>query len=349
MLSSAMDAMERAGRSLCAGLTALLLVAALPAAAQPPEALNFGILPLGGPAESRQDWRPFLEDMARSLEMPVHGVSASTYEGIIQAIEDGRVDVAFLSGQMALSAVLEQDMEVAGQLSRIDGSSGYSAVLLVATDGEVANLAAVLNHAGRWRLARGEPHSVSGYLAPEALLFATRGIDSNLHFREVRVDNHQNTALAVANGEVDVATNNSADLERFALRFPREYERLRIVWQSPPIPHATMVISRRLPVELRARIRLFLVGYGHSPGQAGERERENLRRIHELSGFVRSDNRALLPFLEMQYQLERRRAENSRWISEAAKADRLAGIDAEYAAKRRQLEELTLPEDSRDP
>lgn len=325
---------RRASRLLTLGLLACL---ALPALAQEPGALRFGILPLGGPAESRQDWKPFLDDMAAYLEAPVHGVSASTYEGIAQAMDEGRVDIAFLSGQLALAAVLDHGMEVAVQLARIDGSSGYHAVLLVSTEGDVANLGAVLGHADRWRLARGEARSVSGYLAPETLLFAARGIDSDLHFAEVRVDNHQNNALAVANGEVDVATGNSADLERFAQRFPREYERLRVVWESPPIPHATMVVSSRLPVETRARLRLFLVGYGQSPGEAGERERANLRRIHELSGFRRADNRTLLPFLDMQYQLERRRAENGRWVSPEARTRQLERIDASYQAQRTRL------------
>ena len=55
------------------------------------------------------------------------------------------------------------------------------------------------------------------------------------------IDNHQNNALSVANNEVDVATNNTADLERFAQHFPDQYARLHILWQSTLIPHAVII------------------------------------------------------------------------------------------------------------
>ncbi|MGO4260757.1 phosphate/phosphite/phosphonate ABC transporter substrate-binding protein [Lysobacter sp. TAB13] len=304
-------------------------------AAQPTKPLQFGILPTGGPAESRDDWQALLDDLAKALNRPVESVSVSTYEGMHKAIAAGRVDVAFLSGKLALDSVLNNDMQVAVRLTRLDGSPGYRSVLIARRGGPIRDLATLLGAPGRWRYARSEPLSVSGYLVPEAQLFARRDLSSDLYFKSVTINNHQNNALAVANGEVDVASNNDADLERFAVRFPRQHAQLRVLWQSDLIPHAVLVVSRSLPAETRAAVRQFLIDYGR--GADAARERRNLLRIHELSGFEAADNRALLPFEEIEYILELQQAHSARWIDENAKRARLDRLRAEHDRIERQL------------
>lgn len=317
---------------LCAGMAATAHAAA-PVKASP---LRFGILPIGGPAESKRDWQPLLDDLAQALGRPVQGVSVSSYEGIHQAIAEGRIDAAFLSGKLALDSVLDNDMEAMVRFVRVDGSPGYTAVLVARRDGPVRNLADVLDKPGRWRYARGETLSMSGYLVPEAQLFARRGLSSDLHFRAVSVDTHQNNALAVANGEADVASNNSADLERFAAHFPQQSAQLRVLWRSGPIPHAVLVASHKLPAQTRATLRTFLTGYGRGPNAA--QQRRNLLQIHELAGFEPIDNRALLPFAEIEHTLKVRQAMSARWVDEKARQQRLQKLRDEYESVKARLE-----------
>lgn len=325
---------RRAWRWLLSGLL-LALCCSPVGAAQPPAndnpdaPLTFGILPIGGPAESLQAWGPMLEDMQKILDRPVKSISVSTYEGIAQAIAEQRVDVAFLSGELALDAVAHQGMQVVAQLTRTDGSKGYYAVLLVNRDGPIKNLADVFAKPGHWRLARGESLSVSGYLVPETQLFARRGLDSDTFFANVHIDNHENNALAVANNEADIATNNTADLERFGKHFPDQYQHLRIIWRSTLIPHAVVVVRTDLPAQLRQKIADFLTGYG-APGPNAERQRKNLLRIHDISGFAPARNAALEPFADIGYTLDRRRALTAQWVSAAAKRARLEKIQADH-------------------
>lgn len=316
-------------------LACLCLAAPAVAASSEHAALRFGILPTGGPAESRQDWQPLLDDLSKALGQPVESVSVSTYEGMHRAVADGRVDVAFLSGKLALDAVLKYGMKVSVRLTRSDGSPGYRSVLIARRNGPVRDLAAVFASPGRWRYARSETLSVSGYLVPEAQLFARRGIDSELHFKSIVVDNHQNNALAVANGEADVASNNSADLERFAKRFPRQHAQLATLWTSELIPHAVLVTSHSLSPPTREVLREFLTEYGRGADAADERR--NLKRIHELSGFDAADNEALLPFAEIEYALQLQRARSARWVDASAKQVRLQRLRADYDRVRRRL------------
>jgi len=312
-------------------LAALLAAAGAGAAPAPDERpLTFGILPIGGPSESLEAWRPMLDDMEHALHRSVRPLSVSTYEGLAQALAEDRIDLAFVSGRLALDAVARDRMRVFAQLTRGDGSRGYYSVLLVDQNSPIHSVDDIFRQPGHWRYARGEALSVSGYVVPETQLFASRGLDSDTFFASVAVDNHQNNALAVANREADVATNNTADLERFATRFPEQNARLRILWKSSLIPHAVMIMRTDLPADLRQRIAAFFTGY--AKGKNGAAELAKLKLIHDISGFAPAGNDTLVPFADIAWTLERRRALGAQWVNSAALDTRLKKLDADHEA-----------------
>jgi phosphonate transport system substrate-binding protein len=308
--------------------------------------LTFGILPIGGPSESLAAWRPMLDDMSHNLHRPVRSISVSTYEGLAAAMLKERIDVAFVSGPLALNAVLQDRMQVVAQLTRGDGSHGYYAVLLVARDSPIKSIGMLLKQPGRWRYARAEPLSMSGYLVPETQVFASRKLDSDTFFSHVNVDNHQNNALAIANGEADVASNNTADLERFAERFPDQYARLRILWKSSLIPHAVIVVRNDLPPALRAGITHFITHYAKDNDRKGAAELAKLKLIHDITGFAPAGNQTLVPFADIEYTLDRRRALAAQWINPAALQGRLQKIDADHQHLLQQLDAVPRPIDA---
>lgn len=299
--------------------------------------IHFGILPIGSAAESREQWRPLLEDLERKLGHPVTTVSVSSYAGLSGAIGDQRVDIAFLSGRLALEAVERQHMSVVAQFVRDDGVKGNTAMLIVRADGPIHTLKDMLAQPGRWRYARGETLSVTGYVAPEAELFAPKGLNSDTFFASVRVGNHQNNALAVVNNEVDVATCNNPDLDLFRHNFPEEAGQLRVIWRSTLIPSGVLVVRDGMAEPLRSQLIEFMRGYGTAPGAAGERERANLARIPDLAGFAAADNRVLRPFVDMEFRLMREQVEHGRWVNDASRSARLKQIDADYQRELKQL------------
>jgi len=303
-------------------------------------AIRFGILPIGSAAESREQWRPLLEDLEKKLGHPVTTVSVSSYAGLSGAISDQRVDMAFLSGRLAVDAVMHQQMSVVAQFVRDDGEKGNVAMLIVRANSPIRNLKDLLAQPGRWSYGRGEALSVTGYVAPEAEVFAPRGLNSDTFFTRVRVGNHQNNALAVVNSEVDVATCNNPDLDLFRRNFPNEAAQLRVIWRSSLIPAGVLVVRDGLPEPLRGQLVDFMLGYGHAPGAAGERERANLARIPDLAGFTPADNSVLQPFVDLEFKLIREQAEHGRWVNEQAKQARLKQIDADYQKAVHQLSRL---------
>lgn len=324
------------GLLLCAGQA----LAAEPAAASS-QPIRFGILPIGSAAESLGQWQPLLEDLRKRLGRPVTTVSVSSYAGLSGAIGAQRVDIAFLSGKLAVEAVTHQRMRVFAQFVRSDGAMGNVAMLVVRADSAIRNLDDLLTtRGGRWRYARGEPLSVTGYTAPEAYVFAPRGLNSDTFFSSVHVGGHQGNLLAVVNRTADVASSNNPDMDLFQRNFPREAAQLKVIWRSPLIPSGVLVMRDGLPESLRRTLTTFLLAYGKAPGDAGERERTQLARIPGLGGFAPENNRVLQPFVDMQYTLLRQQAEHGQWVSQQARQARLAEIERDY----RQASSMLLPQ-----
>ncbi|NDZ13111.1 phosphate/phosphite/phosphonate ABC transporter substrate-binding protein [Variovorax sp. WS11] len=320
-------------RFLCA--SALLAVPAAACFAQGASTdaavpLRFGVLPIGGAVESRESWTPLLGDLSRALGRPVSVLSMSSYESLDQAIRRGEVDFALLSAKLALDAVVQQRMSVVAQVKRHAGLSRHRAVLLARKTGSHHALGDLLAAPERWRLARGDSRSVSGFIVPQLELFAPHGISME-RFQSELLDTHQGTALAVANGDADVATNNTTDFERFRQQFPVEAARLQVIWESSPTPPALFVMRRDQPAALQKRLQDFLTGYGQARGPRGDAEREVLKQLHAPLGYVVEDNSALLPTATLDYRLARQHALNAKWVNPAAREARLERIERSYA------------------
>lgn len=293
--------------------------------------LRFGILPFGGAVESRDRWAPLLADMSRAIGRPVTGFSVTSYESLGQALQRDEVDIAMLTAKMALDAVLQRRMRVLAQVRRHEGDPEHRAVLLVRKDGALTRLADLLANPGLWRLARGDSRSVSGFILPQVELFLPNRIAIETAFRSELIDTHQATALAVANGDADVATNNTTDLERFREQFPIEAARLQVIWTSAPTPPAQIVLRRDSSPELHRRLQAFLSGYGRASGPRGDVERDVLKALRATLGYEAEDDSALLPAAELEYQLAWQRAMNAAWVSDAAKQARLQRIEQAHA------------------
>ncbi|RQO43164.1 phosphate/phosphite/phosphonate ABC transporter substrate-binding protein [Variovorax sp. KBW07] len=320
-----------------AAVAGLLSPASAQTAATAPEknqqairSIRFGVLPLGGTVESRALWTPLMADMSRALGIPVSSYSVPTYEELDRAIGRDEIDMAFLSAKMALDAVMQRRMKVVAQIARRAGMPEHRAVLLARKTGPFNTLEGMLAQPEKWRLARGDSRSVTGFVVPQSQLFLPNNIEMETRFRSEFVGTHQATALAVANGDADVATNNTTDFERFRQQFPVEAERLQVIWESEPPPGAPMVVRRDYPPEFQARLQNFLTSYGQGKGARADAEREVLKSLRAAYGYVAADDSALLPEARLEYQLGKQRAMAASWVNEAARTQRLQRIEKTY-------------------
>ncbi|MPS26664.1 phosphate/phosphite/phosphonate ABC transporter substrate-binding protein [Pigmentiphaga sp.] len=310
-------------------LMALGLVAAASAVHGQP--LSLGVLPVEGPLETRNDWVPLVTDLSRALGQPARLLTPTSYDAMASALQQGDIDLTMLSGQLAIDAVTRYGMTVVARGLPADADR-HRTLLIVRRGATPATLDQMLALPAKWRLARGEVRSFSGYLVPQLQLFLPRGLRMEAFFATEVQGSHQTNALAVANGEADVGLTTGSDLARFKERFPMEYARLAVLWRSDPLPAPLVVARRALPEAVRARLAAHLAALGQTrPGQ------EQLAR-HDLAGFEAAGDAALLDNASLVYRFDRQSALQGSWTDESARRARLARIEQEYASLRATLD-----------
>ena len=181
------------------------------------KALNFGIISTESQQNLKPQWTPFLQDMEKKLGVKVNAFFAPDYAGIIQGMRFNKVDIAWYGNLSAMEAVDRANGQVFAQTVAADGSPGYWSVLIVNKDSPINNLNDLLAKRKDLTFGNGDPNSTSGFLVPGYYVFAKNNISASDFKRTVNAG-HETNALAVANKQVDVATNNTENLENLRTR-----------------------------------------------------------------------------------------------------------------------------------
>lgn len=290
--------------------------------------INFGIISTESSQNLKADWQPLLDDMAKQTGFKVTAFFAPDYAGVIEAMRFNKVHVAWYGNKSAIEAVDRASGEVFAQMVNADGTDGYYSHLIVHKDSPIKSLDDVLKNGKSYSFGNGDPNSTSGFVVPSFYVFAKNKIDPRTHFKIVRSANHETNALAVANQQVDVATNNSENLDKIAQKFPEKRKDIRVIWTSPLIALDPLVMRKDLPEATKAKIKNFLFTYG----KTDPREKEVLVKISKLSGFKPSSNAQLLPIRQLDLFGKRNKIESDTALSESDKMAKLAEIDKLLAA-----------------
>lgn len=289
--------------------------------------INFGIISTEATQNLKQDWEPLIADMKKQTGFNVTAFFAPDYAGIIEGMRFNKVQVAWLGNKSAVEAVDRASGEVFAQMVNADGTKGYYSHLIVNADSPYNNLDDVIKNGKNLSFGNGDPNSTSGFLVPGFYVFAKNKIDAKTHFKITRSANHESNALAVANKQVDVATNNSENLDKIKERYPDKFKSLKVVWTSPLIPLDPLVMRKDLSEAQKAKLKNFFYNYGKTDA----REKEVLMKISKLSGFKESTNAQLIPIRQLDLFSQRNKAEADSTMSDADKKTRLADIDAKLA------------------
>lgn len=305
------------------GLAAAAALACVPAAAQELKELNFGIISTESSQHLKSEWQPVLDDMARKTGFKVNAFFASDYAGIIEGMRFGKVHVAWFGNKSAIEAVDRAGGEVFAQMVNADGTQGYYSHLIVPKDSPLKSLEDVLKNSRNLSFGNGDPNSTSGFVVPGYYVFAKNKLDPKTSFKVVRSANHESNALAVANRQVDVATNNSENLGKIQERLPEKFREIRVVWTSPLIPLDPLVMRKDLPDPAKQKVKDFFYTYG----QGGAQEKENLMKLSKLSQFKPSTNAQLVPIRQLELFKDRNKIEADAALPAAEKQAKLADID----------------------
>ena len=322
-------------RMAMAALAGAALLTA-PAHAEPLKELNFGIISTESTQNLKTIWEPFLADMERKLGMKVNAFFAPDYAGIIQGMRFNKVQVAWYGNKSAIEAVDRADGEVFVQTVAADGSPGYWSHVIVHKDSPLENVDQLLKRGQDYTFGNGDPNSTSGFAVPGYYVFAQAGVDPKQHFKRMVTGSHEVNALAVANKQVDAATNNSENLQRLAKTHPEKRELIRTIWTSPLIPSDPIVWRKDLDAADKKKIKAFFLTYGVGDSAEAKKEQAVLNGL-QWAPFKESSNRQLVPIRQLDLFKARLKLEADTVISADEKKAKLAEIDGKLASLQKEL------------
>ena len=302
------------------------------------ETLKFGIISTESSQNQRPMWQPFLDDMSQSLGVEVEPFFATDYAAVIQAMRFDQIDLAWYGNKSAMEAVDRADGSIFAQTVALDGSPGYWSLILAPADSKLTSLDDLLTCDKTLNFGLGDPNSTSGYLVPMTFVFAQNGVDPKECFKTVTNANHETNAMAVANGQVDAAANNTENLALIEKNQPEAFKKIKIIWKSPLIPSDPLVISNKVDAEARQKIEDFVLNYGteNSKGDAAA-EKEVLAGL-EWAPFRKSTNDQLLPIrvMEVEKQIGQIKADANK--DEATKTAEIEKLQAQKAEYQKQID-----------
>jgi len=293
--------------------------------------INFGLISTESSSNLKSAWQPLLEDMQKATGLKINAFFATDYAGVIEAMRFNKVQVAWMGNKSAMEAVDRSSGEIFAKIVAKDGSEGYYGLIIVNRDSPIKSLDEVMKNHANLTLGFGDPNSTSGTAVPSFYAFGPAHVDPVKDFKRTVRASHETNLLAVVNKQVDVATNNTENMQRFEQTHPEQAKQVREIWRSPLIASDPLVWRKDLDPATKKLVRDFLLSYGKDA-----REKSILANI-EYSGFRASTDAQLIPIRQIELSRARAAIEADTTLGAADKARKLADIDARLADLGRQV------------
>jgi len=249
-------------------IAAALMTTALTGTAIAQDITEFRIGILGGEnAQDRMNSYQCLADYTEeALGVPTRLFAPADYNGVIQGLLGGSLDLAWL-GASAYAAVHLQDPEAVEPVLvkiNLDGSYGYHSIGFARADSGITNLDQMEGKV----FGFGDPNSTSGYLIP-SIEIPQEGdaitMEPGAYFADVTfTGGHEQTIVAVNNGDIDAGVTwadgqgdwedgyNSGALRKAVDAGLVDMNDLVEIWRSKPIPEGPIVLRSALPDDVKA-------------------------------------------------------------------------------------------------
>lgn len=314
-------------KTLLAGAAMIASVAAAHA-----QEINFGIISTDSSAALRQRWQPLIDDMEKQTGLKVTPFFATDYAGVIEGMRFNKVQLAWMGNKGAMEAVDRSQGEVFAKIQYADGTEGYYSLLISNASSPYKTLDDVIRNGKKINFGLGDPTSTSGTLVPGYYVFAKNNIDPRTYFKTARSSNHGANLMAVINNQVDVATNNTEELNKLEATQPEKAKLVHVIWKSPLIPSDPLLWRKDLPDATKKKIRDFFLAYGKDA-----HEKEVLKNIYNYGGFRASSDAQLLPIRQLELFKQKTQLEADTSVDAAKKKAQLADIDSKLAELDQQI------------
>ena len=246
-----------------------------------PDKLVLGMVPSREADVIVDSLGPIADLLSAELLIPVETFVSTNFVGLVEAIGTGRVDIGLFGPAALVQAMDAHGAEVILASVR-RGSTTYRSQFNVRCDSGITEFEQLRGAT----IAFVDPGSASGYQFPYVTLKETYGIDPDNEMTAIFAGSHDASALAVYNGDVDVAVTfggspGSDGRETIEGDFPDVKEVVCILGYSADIPNDGAVVRPGLDPELVEQITQAMIDIANT--EEGKALTEALFNVTEFA------------------------------------------------------------------
>ena len=231
-------------------IASLLLTATGAAWAQNSE-LRVGLIPSEDAQVMMRASQQEMEQLEQKTGLKVKPFVANDYNGVIEAMRSGKIDVAYFGPfSYVLAAQMANAEAFAIPVSKKSGQSSYQSIIISKKDKGPSSVAQLQGKT----FAFVDPSSASGHLFPKAGLKGD-GVDADKYFsRVIFSGSHDASIMAVAHGKVDAAAVASPIFQTAVAKGHVKAEDFQVIWTSQPIPESPMAWRKGLDAQTKQKV-----------------------------------------------------------------------------------------------
>ena len=257
---------------------ALALAAGLSLGPAPVDAQTLKLNMVFVPASEKGDEKDYvnlIKIIGNLTGYEITPIKVTDYNAAVEAMRAGRAQIAWYGGKTYILAAEMADAEAfAAGIRKGDTTAGYFAHFVVRADSPIKAFADVRGKT----LALNTIGSTSGDLIPQVEVSKIGLSTTNReHFKQVfYAGSHDACLLSVLNKHADVCGMSSRNFDARLADGTFKRAQVRIIHTSPPVPPPPLAYSKRLPQDVRDKIKratLEAHKHGRIGGYGGEMAR----------------------------------------------------------------------------
>lgn len=214
------------------------------------------------------------EETAKVLGVETELFAPVDYNGVIEGLLGGNLDMAWLGASGYAKAFLENPDSVEPVLVPVnpDGSTGYYSIGFARSDAGITSL----DDMDGKKFAFGDPNSTSGFLIPSIEIPASGySMEDGAYFGEIVFSGgHEQTIVGVYNGDYDGGVTwadgqgewedgyNNGALRKAVDSGLVDMTELEEIWRSKLIPNGPIVVRKDLPEDVKIKVASMIASMG---------------------------------------------------------------------------------------
>ncbi len=213
--------------------------------------LRVGAVPAESKAKTIDQFAKFMDYLGRKTGCKIELYVADDYEGIINKMKQGDLDIAWFGPFSYVLAAESAGARVFASDDNIRGGTIYHSVIIVHPDSNINSITELKGHT----VAFVDKASTSGYLIPKAIL-KRQGIDIDQDLAGVEfLGSHDAAILAVKKWQVAAAAVSDAILISLQQKGIVGEKDFKIIGYSEAIPTSAWAYRKGLPADLLFKIK----------------------------------------------------------------------------------------------